>query len=124
MDHLPISFTLNVSPVCGGHNSKLKCSSPIEKSCNWSKVEQHHIDKYRHLISADWPSLPPDLACCCEPDCTRHTKSYSATFVKCLVDAACLSLPHHSRPLGALLQVGTMALNSLRSKLIFGTRYG
>ena len=36
--------------------------SPIEKSCNWSKVEQHHIDKYRHLISADLPSLPPDLA--------------------------------------------------------------
>ena len=30
-DHLPISFTLNVSPVYVGHNSKLKCSSPIEK---------------------------------------------------------------------------------------------
>ena len=104
-DHLPISFTLNVSPGCVGHNSKLKCSSPIKKSCNWSKIEQHHIDKYRHLISANLPSLPPDLACCCEPDCSRHTKildSYSATFVKCL-DAASLSIPHHSRPPGCTL---------------------
>ena len=101
-DHLPISFTLNVSPVCVGHNSKLKCSPPIEKSCNWSNVEQHHNDKYRHLISADLPSLPPDLACCCEPDILR-LDCYSATFVKCLVDAASFSIPHHSRPPGCTL---------------------
>ena len=117
-DHLPISFTLDV-PVCVGHNSQLKCSSPIEKSCNSSKVEQHHIDKYRHLLSAD---IPPDFACCCEPDCTGHTKildSYSATFVKCLVDAASLSIPHHSRPPGCTLAGWNHGPNQLKKQANF-----
>ena len=100
----------------------------MKSLCNWSKVEQHYIDKYLHIISADLPSLPPDLACCCEPDCTRHTKILDSYGVQPRLSNALLRLlpcPYLiiQGHLGAVLQVGTMALNRLRNKLIFGTRF-
>ena len=123
-DHLPLSFTLNVSPGCVGHNSKLKCSSPIEKSCNWSKVEQHHIAIYSPLICLLCLLTLVAAVSQIVLDILRYQiviQPHLSNALLMLLPCPYLIIQGH---LGALLQVGTMALNSLRSKLIFGTRYG
>ena len=75
-DHLPLSFSLNLSfpphcsPVSVTHDSSAQDSKI--PSVSWFKVTPSHNNQYCQCVACNLPQIPNELLACCAPHCVSH----------------------------------------------------
>ena len=101
-DHLPISFSLNVSQTLhvGPPSVELGDNPPVMKpphdNINWNSLTDKNISAYCKGIRNSLPQVPSDVLNCCQPECTEHLTvldSICSDILQCIEASALNSLP-------------------------------
>jgi len=68
-DHHPLAFSLNV-------DCSLVDISPQSPSSSlrldWDKASREDYTNFSNLVAQSLPPFPPDIACCCSPNCSSQ----------------------------------------------------
>ena len=100
-DHLPLSFSLNLSfpshcsPVSVTHDSSAQDSKT--PSVSWFKITPGHNDQYCQCVACNLPQIPNELLACCAPHCVSHFEMLDqlcSSFLASLQQASAQCLPH------------------------------
>ena len=108
-DHLPLSFSLNLSfPPHGSPVSVTPESSAQDSqtpSVSWSRITPGHSDHYCQCVACNLPRKPSELLACCAPHCVSHIE---------MLDQLCSSFwpPYNKPQLSVCLMLG-------RGRLVF-----
>ena len=99
-DHLPLSFSLNLSfpphcsPVSVTHDSSAQDSKT--PSVSWFKITPSHNDQYCQCVACNLPQIPNELLACCAPHCVSHFEMLDqlcSSFLASLQQASAQCLP-------------------------------
>ena len=73
-------------------------SSSSSLRLDWDKASRQDYTNFSNLVAQSLPPFPPDIACCCSPNCSLHLSSidlFADKIITCLLNCAFATIPSH-----------------------------